>query len=51
VLGLPVVLQLLTPKVVNGILDYVFKKNDLVHKVAQLIDRVVELEKKEKERK
>tara|TARA_R100000278_G_C5360343_1_gene125139 strand:+ start:95 stop:244 length:150 start_codon:yes stop_codon:yes gene_type:complete len=47
----PVIFQLLTPKVVNGILDYVFKKNDLDYKVEQLIDRVVELEKKEKEKK
>lgn len=47
---LPVIFKLLTPKVVNGILDYVFKKNDLDYKVAQLIDRVVELEKKEKEK-
>ena len=42
---LPVVLKLLTPKVVNGILDYVFKKNDLDYKVEQLIDRVKKLEK------
>tara|TARA_Y100001973_G_C5086574_1_gene275194 strand:- start:104 stop:313 length:210 start_codon:yes stop_codon:yes gene_type:complete len=42
---LPVVLKLLTPKVVNGILDYVFKKNDLDYKVEKLIERVEQLEK------
>ncbi len=42
---LPVVLKLLTPKVVNGILDYVFKKNDLDYKVEKLIKRTEQLEK------
>ena len=42
---LPVVLKLLTPKVVNGILDYVFKKNDLDYKMEKMIERVEKLEK------
>ena len=41
---LPVVLRLLTPSVVRGIMDYVFKKNDLDYKMEKLIERVEELE-------
>ncbi len=43
---LPVVLRLLTPSVVKGIMDYVFKKNDLDYKMEKLIERVEELETK-----
>tara|TARA_R100000655_G_scaffold2697_1_gene10495 strand:+ start:7220 stop:7429 length:210 start_codon:yes stop_codon:yes gene_type:complete len=42
---LPIVLKLLTPSVVKGIMDYVFKKNDLDYKMEKLIERVEELEK------
>ena len=42
---LPVVLKLLTPSVVRGIMDYVFKKNDLDYKMEKLIERVEKLEK------
>ncbi len=45
---LPVVLRLLTPSVVKGIMDYVFKKNDLDYKMEKLIERVEELEIKTK---
>lgn len=41
---LPVVLRLLTPSVVKGIMDYVFKKNDLDYKMEKLIERVEKLE-------
>ena len=41
----PVIFQLLTPKVVKGIIDYVFEKNDLDYKMEKLIERVESLEK------
>ena len=41
---LPAVLKLLTPSVVKGIMDYVFKKNDLDYKMEKLIERVEKLE-------
>jgi hypothetical protein len=41
----PVIFQLLTPKVVKGIMDYVFEKNDLDYKMEKLIERVEKLEK------
>ena len=36
----PVILQLLTPKVVKAIMAYVFEKNDLDYKMEKLIERV-----------
>ena len=34
------ILKMLSPKVVKAIIDYVFKKNDLDHQVAAIIDKV-----------
>ena len=48
---LPMVLKLLTPKVVKAIMDYVFEKNDLDYKMERLIERVEKLEKPNKEKK
>ena len=40
------IFKLLTPSVVKGIIDYVFKKNELDYKTEQLLERVERLEKK-----
>ena len=48
---LPMVLKLLTTKVVKAIMDYVFEKNDLDYKMERLIERVEKLEKPNKEKK
>tara|TARA_R100000008_G_scaffold46369_1_gene27352 strand:+ start:417 stop:626 length:210 start_codon:yes stop_codon:yes gene_type:complete len=39
------IFRLLTPSVVKGIIDYVFKKNDLDYKTEQLLERIEKLEK------
>ena len=41
---LPIILKLLTPKVIKGIISYVFEKNDLDHKVDDLEKRIRDLE-------
>ena len=43
-IGLPVVLKLLTPKVVNAIMDYVFKDNILDEQMESMQKRVKTLE-------
>ena len=48
-LFIPVIFKLLTPKVVNGIIDYVFKDNELDRKVKILEDKVSQLQQ-EKEK-
>tara|TARA_Y100000593_G_scaffold83824_1_gene158281 strand:- start:2651 stop:2800 length:150 start_codon:yes stop_codon:yes gene_type:complete len=46
---IPAILKLLTPKVLNAIISYVFDKNDLDFKVESLEKRIKKLEtKKEK---
>ena len=42
---LPIILRLLTPKVIKAIMAYVFEKNDLDHKVEKLIERIKDLER------
>tara|TARA_Y100001963_G_scaffold68502_2_gene95475 strand:+ start:3152 stop:3313 length:162 start_codon:yes stop_codon:yes gene_type:complete len=44
-MGFPI-LKLLTPKIVNGILDYVFKENNLDTQMAAMIKEVGVLKKK-----
>ena len=41
----PVILQLLTPKVIKSIMDYVFKKNELDYKMEAVIEKVDKLGK------
>ena len=45
-LFIPAALKLLTPKVVNAIINYVFKDNELDKKVKILEDKVSKLENK-----
>lgn len=44
-LGFPIIFKLLTPKVIKGLLSYVFEKNVLDIKVEQLESIIKELEK------
>ncbi len=44
-IGLPAVLKLLTPKVVNAIMDYVFKDNVLDEQMESVRTRLNKLEK------
>lgn len=44
-IGLPAVLKLLTPKVVNAIMDYVFKDNNLDNQMESVQARLNKLEK------
>ena len=46
-LFIPAALKLLTPKVVNAIINYVFKDNELDKKVKILEDKVSKLENKQ----
>lgn len=41
---LPAIFSLLTPKIVKGIIEYVFDKNELDYKVDALIEKIEKLE-------
>ncbi len=43
---LPIILKLLTPKVIKAIIAYVFEKNELDTKVEELENRIKKLENK-----
>ena len=51
VLMFPVIFQLLTPKVVKGIMAYVFEKNDLDLQMESVRERLDKLEKSNEENK
>jgi len=40
------ILKLLTPKVLNAIVKYVFEKNDLDHQMEAVVNKVSDLEKR-----
>ena len=42
----PIILKLLTPKVIKAIIAYVFEKNELDTKVEELENRIQKLENK-----
>ena len=43
-IGLPIVFKLLTPKVINVIIDYVFKPNNLDDQMEVMQERLKKLE-------